>query len=174
MVVTPRKDLADRVRGLLDAGRKLGERYVHTAISGNYRLSEILAAIGRVQLTFLPGWVERRRQIAAVYTEALSDVKGMSPPTERPSCRHSFYCYTVRTRRRDALAGHLESQGVASATYYPLPIHRQPALPAAYRRAKLLQTDRACREALSLPIFPRLTEETARKVAGMVAGFLRR
>ena len=174
MVATPRKDLADRVRVLLDAGRKLGERYVHTAISGNYRLSEILAAIGRVQLTFLPGWVERRRQIAAVYTEALSDVRGTSPPVERPSCRHSFYCYTIRTRRRKALAEYLEAQGIATGHYYPLPIHRQPALPAAYRRVKLPETDKATREVLSLPIFPRLAEETARRVAGLVTGFLRR
>src|SRR3989304_5357736 len=79
MVATPRKGLADRVRVLRDAGRKLGERYIHTAISGNYRLSEILAAIGRVQLTFLSGWVERRRQLAAVYTEALSDEPGSLP-----------------------------------------------------------------------------------------------
>ena len=170
-VVTNRVDIADRVRMLTDAGRKPGDKYLHQVVAGNYRLSELHAAIGRVQLSYLPQWIDARRRVAADYTNRLSTISGVRPPVEREGCAHSYYVYTIRARRRDKLAAHLAASGIATGLYYPTPIHRQPAVPAVYRRAKLPETDRAAREVLSLPIHPRLAAEAVRQVAEAVGAF---
>ncbi len=171
MVVTNRTDLAERLRMFADAGRGPGEKYVHRVVAENFRMSEVAAAIGRVQLAHLPHWVDARRTIAKEYTERLSQVPAVSPPRERRRCVHGYYVYTIRTKLRDALAKHLGNRGIATGLYYPLPIHRQPLMPASAHRLSLPETDRAAKEVLSLPIFPSLPLETAREIAESVASF---
>jgi dTDP-4-amino-4,6-dideoxygalactose transaminase len=171
MVVTDRDELAGSVRMLTDAGRGPGDKYVHRVVAGNYRLSEIAAAVGRVQLRHLPGWVERRRAVARAYTSELSDLENVKAPVERKGCFHSYYVYTIRVGERDKLAQYLAGQGIATGQYYPTPIHRQPCVPAQYRKSDLPNTDRAAGEVLSLPIFPTLPLGKARVVAKTVAEY---
>ncbi len=171
MVVTKRADVAERVRMLVDAGRGPGDKYVHRLPAENHRLSEIAAAIGRVQLAHLPDWVEKRRRVAHAYTEALSTVSPIEPPVERPGCVHSYYVYTIRAKRRERLAAHLAERGVATGQYYPTPIHRQPCVPAVYHRAKLPETERAAREVLSLPLHPGLGPDAVQAIARTISEF---
>lgn len=171
MVVTDDAALADRARMYADAGRRPADKYVHRVVGANYRMSELSAAIGRVQLAHLPEWVRGRRRAAHAYTEALSEVQEVRTPVERPECLHSYYVYTVRARRRDRLSEHLAARGIATGLYYPTPIHRQPFMSAPVRRSRLPVTDRAAREVLSLPMSQRLAAEAIETVARAVSDF---
>lgn len=169
MVVTGDRDLAERVRVLSDAGRRSGEKYVHRFVGWNFRLSEIHSAIGRGQLRHLEEWVASRRRVARGYTDRLGKMTDLTLPTEMPWARHSFYVYSIRSRRRSELAQHLQAAGIATGVYYPTPIHRQPALKGPRRR--LPETDRASREVLALPMFPRLSDDALDSIAREVRTF---
>jgi dTDP-4-amino-4,6-dideoxygalactose transaminase len=166
MVVTDREDLADRLRLLRDHGSN--ERYHHVALGWNSRLDEIQAAILRVKLRYLPGWIERRREIARRYDAALSELP-LIRPSAREHARHVYHHYTIRTPSRDALAKALADLGVGTTTHYPLPIPGQPL----FRDLRVSENDvrrawQAAREVLSLPCFPELTDEEVETVAHAV------
>ncbi len=135
------------------------------------RLTDVAAAIGRVQLEKLPGWNEQRRANAAFLSDGLEHV--VTPPVAADAV-HVFHQYTIRVRdgRRDEVQAGLKDLGIGSAVYYPTPIHLlKPYLPgnhAANRDWDLPETMRAADEVLSLPVFPGLTEgELTRIVEGV-------
>jgi perosamine synthetase len=130
----------------------------HEVAGSNFRMSELAAAIGLVQLGRLPELNARRRANAERLSGALD---GVVLPREVPGTTHVFHQYTVRVRPgtdRDAFVDALNARGIGARVYYPTPIHRQPALVNARStaRAELPQTERASREVLSLPVHPGL------------------
>ncbi|MFQ5827554.1 MAG: DegT/DnrJ/EryC1/StrS family aminotransferase [Candidatus Methylomirabilia bacterium] len=167
MVVTDRDELAERVRLLRDHGAR--EKYHHLELGWSSRLDELQAAILRVKLDRLDGWIEARRQLAARYT-ALFEGLPLALPIERPPASHVYHLYTVRSPERDALAKGLADLGVGTAHHYPLPLSAQRlfqrvspggerAFPGAWQ---------ASREVLSLPCFPELTEREVETVGRAV------
>jgi dTDP-4-amino-4,6-dideoxygalactose transaminase len=169
-VVTNDPELHARVAMFKDAGRAPGAKYEHATVGLNLRLSELHAAIGRVMLKRLPGWVERRRALARVYQEELRGAPGLTLPAERPGTRHAWHLFVVRHARRDALLEHLRSRGIEAGVHYPIPLHQQPAL-RAFARGPLPESERAAREVLSLPVHPLLRDEDVRRVAREVRAF---
>lgn len=169
-VVTDDQDLARKVAMFKDAGRAPGAKYDHEAVGLNLRLSELLAAIGRVYLKRLPGWVERRRALAGLYAQELRGVPGLALPAERPGARHAWHLYVVRHARRDALREHLARHGIESGVHYPTPPHMQPAL-REFAKGGLPETERAAREVLSLPVHPLMSDDDVRRVARAVRAF---
>jgi perosamine synthetase len=160
MVVCRDAVTARRVRLLRNQGME--QRY-HNEVAGlNNRMTDIAAAIGRVQLRRLPQWNDARRAVAATYTERL---RGVTTPPVAPEARPVWHQYTVRAGDRDALAGRLDAAGVDCAVFYPVPVHR---LPAYGLDLDLPETERACREVLSLPIRPGLTVHEVDRVVGAV------
>ncbi|MCS5698041.1 DegT/DnrJ/EryC1/StrS family aminotransferase [Cyanobium sp. FGCU-52] len=177
--------LAQRVRELAVHG--MPRRYLHTELGYNSRLDALQAAVLNVKLPHLERWVERRRQIAARYSQGLADVAGVAlaaPGTPG----HSWNQFVVRVPHcpgarmacaggctpsadsasfglpeaccRDWLKQQLQDAGVSTIIYYPIPIHRQPAYAhLGYGPGSLPVTERLCAEVLSLPIFPELSEE---------------
>jgi dTDP-4-amino-4,6-dideoxygalactose transaminase len=94
-------------------------------------------------------------------------------PAERPYNRHVYYCYVIRTPRRDGLAAHLAEQGIDTIVHYPIPMHLQPA----YREMGLGPgtfpvAEAAAQQVLSLPMFPEITPEQQQRVAGAVRSFV--
>jgi dTDP-4-amino-4,6-dideoxygalactose transaminase len=86
--------------------------------------------------------------------------------------RHGYHLYVVRSPRRDALQQHLRAQGIATSVHYPVPVHRQPAYQhLGYAEGDFPCAERACREVLSLPLYPELTEDELRHVAAAVSAF---
>ena len=152
MVVCADEDVARRVRLLRNQGM---ERQYHNEVAGlNNRMTDIAAAIGRVQLTSLPAWNERRREVASRYSTGLGDL--VATPVTGPGVVHAFHQYTLRVTDRDALLARLEDQGIEARVFYPVPIHELPA----YRTEDHLPTTaQAIREVLSLPIRPTLTDD---------------
>jgi dTDP-4-amino-4,6-dideoxygalactose transaminase len=155
MITTADPELARKLRLLRNQGME--QRYQNEIVGANVRLTDVAAAIGRVQLGKLSGWNERRRANAAYLNARLT---GVDTPPVALGAKHVYHQYTVRVRGdRDALQAALTERGVGSAVYYPTPIHRlRPYLTDGGTAGwHLPETDRAADEVLSLPVFPSLT-----------------
>lgn len=151
MVVTAEAQLARTVRLLRSHGAE--------QLPGlNNRMTDVNAAVGRVQLTKLAGWTQRRQANAAVFDAGI--VSAVTPPVT-PGAAHVYHQYTIRSPRRDALRRRLTERGIGSRVYYPVPIHRLPPFDLAL---DLPETARAAREVLSLPVHPSLSEEDLRRI----------
>lgn len=170
MVITSDGALADRLRLLRTQGAK--PKYHHPLVGGNFRLDEIQAAVLRVKLPRLFYWSERRRQIAARYRAGLLGVAVGLPP-EDPGCVWSQFVIRIPNGRRDAVASHLKSRRIATAVYYPEPLHLQPCFAhLGYRPGHCPQAERACGEVLALPIYPELSEDAVDRVCEAIRGFV--
>jgi dTDP-4-amino-4,6-dideoxygalactose transaminase len=152
MVSTPRADVARMLRLLRNQGME--KRYENEVVGFNTRMTDLHAAIGRVQLTKLAEWTACRQANARFLDENLSGV--VVPPVADDSV-HVYHQYTVRVvdQDRDAFAAELLERGVGSGVYYPIPVHR---LPSFDLELDLPETEKAAREVLSLPVHPALSE----------------
>jgi len=174
MVVTPDADVARRIQLLRNQG--MLEKYKNELIGLNNRLSDVHAAVGRVQLAKLPGWTKARKENAAFLDQNL---RGVTVPSVAAGADHVYHQYTIRVTDeveggRDGLEARLRERGVGSGVYYPIPIHRLPSFQRADVRSRvsgeLVETERAAREVLSLPVMPTLTQgDLERIVAGVNA-----
>lgn len=160
MLVTADPQLARRARLLRNQGQ--AQRYENEIVGLNNRMTDLNAAIGRVQLSRLHGWTRRRRQIAQSYDVALV---GVRTPSVRDGASHVYHQYTIRIENgdRDEFARKLGEKGIGSGVYYPIPVHR---LPAFDLRRQLPVTEEASRQCLSLPVYPSLTDS---EVASVIA-----
>ncbi|QIO24364.1 DegT/DnrJ/EryC1/StrS family aminotransferase [Haloarcula sp. JP-L23] len=159
MVVTDDGAVADRLWQFIDHGRD-GDGN-HTTVGHNFRMTDVCAAIGRVQLEKLDEYVAARRDHAAAFDDAVEDTD-LVAPVEPDDCRHSYHQYTVRCADRDALRAHLDDYGVPSTVYYPTPIHEEPAYDDV--DASLPEAERAAEEVLSLPVHPGLSSRDVRAI----------
>jgi perosamine synthetase len=168
MVLTDDAELADRLRLLRNHGQT--SLYEHTLLGYNWRLSDILAAVGRAQLRKLPGILARKRELAARLTAGLADVDGVHPPVVRPDRDHVFMLFTTLVDDgRDELRDHLLAAGIEARIYFP-PAHRQQVF-AADGPVDLPVTDAVAARMLSLPIHARLTDDDIDHVVATIAGW---
>jgi len=129
MITTNIDEYADVLRCMRSHGER-GE-YVSFMLGHNYRMPEMEAAIGMVQLERLPNFLEKRRRNAQLLTEKLAASKRLVLPAEPEGYKHSWYLYTVRLRdgrktERDKFVDELRKHGVGAAVYYSTPIHLMP------------------------------------------------
>ena len=153
MITTSSAELERQARMLRNQGME--RRYENEVVGFNTRMTDIHAAIGRVQLKRLGAWTAKRQANAAFLSANLSGV--VTPPTAKGAV-HVFHQYTIRVvdHDRDAFAEELGKRGVGSGVYYPTPIHR---LPSFRLELDLPQTEEIARQVLSLPVYPSLTEQ---------------
>ncbi|HIL32853.1 MAG: aminotransferase DegT [Methanobacteriota archaeon] len=163
MVTTDDDDVAAVVAQLRAHGQ--GERYEHLQLGFNYRMTDIAAAIGRVQLRKLDGYNEARRANARRYSAALADC--VQVPTERRG--HVFHQYTIQSDVRDALREHLTARGIGSGIYYPTLLYE--ARPLAEFAALTPRAAALPARVLSLPVHPDLSEEDVGTVIDAVRDF---
>ena len=156
MVVTPDDQVNRKVRLLRNQGME--RRYENEIVGFNARMTDISAAIGRVQLKKLSAWTEIRWHNAALMDKGL---KGVVVPPVAAGAVHVYHQYTIRTENRDELQKRLADANVGSAVYYPIPIHRLPSFGSSL---DLPETDRAALDVLSLPVHPGLTEDEVHRV----------
>jgi dTDP-4-amino-4,6-dideoxygalactose transaminase len=160
--------LADDLRMLRNHGRK--SKYIHEVVGYNLRFNEIQAAIGRVELRNIDKLNERRRRVAARYTERLGGV--VKTPSEKEWSYAVYHMYVIRTKRRDELAKHLQSRGIGTGIHYPVANHQQPAVTKLYSDLpKLPRTEATVKEILSLPIYGELPLEDVEYVCDAILEF---
>lgn len=166
MMTTNRDDVAALARQLREHGSP--RRYVHEHVGYNSRMDALQAIVLRHKLPRLKGWTEARRKIAKAYLKGMQGLPLGLPPASMASVWHQ-YTLRVRWGQRDALKAHLESRGIASAVFYPGPMHRQrPYASSAWHSP---QADLAAREVLCLPIFPEMKAAQVKAVIQGVRSF---
>ena len=156
-IVTTNDDrLADWIRLYRNHGMR--ERHHHEILGYNFRLTEISAAIGLVQLDKLEANTGRRQAIARRYGGALADLP-LSLPAWPDGRTHAFNQYTIGAGpARDEIVAEMQDAGVMCGIYYPIPCHRQAYVMELGIEADLPNTDAAAAGSMSLPIFPSLAE----------------
>lgn len=157
MVTARDRESADRLRSLRAHGCR--KKYHSDELGMNSRLDELQAAILRVKLPHLNQWNGARRRIASLYRQALGHLDNVILPAELPGAVHVYHQFTVRVAARDHVQKALLEAGVESVVYYPLPLHLQNLYaPLGYKKGDLPKAEKAAAEALSLPMFPEMTE----------------
>jgi dTDP-4-amino-4,6-dideoxygalactose transaminase len=162
MVVSASAATDERVRLLRNQG--MARPYENEIAGFNARMTDLHAAIGRAQLRKLAGWTEQRRRNAARFDAELTGV--VTPPVA-DGAEHVYHQYTIRIAEdRDGFARALrEEHGIGTGVYYPSPVHR---LPVFGLELDLPETERAAREALSLPVHPSLSERDVDRIVSAV------
>ncbi len=176
LITTSDPQLADRIKLLRGHGSR--QRYYYDLIGTNSRLDSIQAAILRVKLRYLESWTEGRRRNANLYRQLFAD-SGLADqvklPIAREGFRHIYNQFTIRVSRRDELKAYLQSEGIPSEIYYPLPLHVQKAFAyVGYKEGNFPVSEAAGREVLSLPIYTELKRDQMEAVVMAIARFFRR
>jgi dTDP-4-amino-4,6-dideoxygalactose transaminase len=162
-VLTDSRKIADAVRLLRDGGRHNDQVARIPAL--NSRLDEMQACYLRAFLPKLEEWNRDRARLAALYDRAL---EGVTPVARRPGS--VCHLYVVRARRRDRLRKELAARGIMTGVHYPVPLHLQPAFREfGPKRGGLPVAERACREILSLPLWPYMEDRMVEEVAAATA-----
>ena len=171
MVSCATEEIARNLRLLRNQGMET--QYANEVIGYNARMTDIHAAIGRVQLTKVDAWTAQRQANAAALTAGLADVAGVTTPFVAPEAVHVYHQYTIRVdaAERDRLRDALKAEhNVGSGVYYPIPNHRLPSLAPFAPGLELPETERAAAEVLSLPVHPSLSgADIERIIAGVTA-----
>ena len=164
-VTTSRSGRAKRVAELRQYGWE--GKYCVVAKGGrNSRLDELQAAVLRAKLPFLDGWNDRRREIAAQYTNHITHPRVQTP--RQPDATNVAHLYVVRSTDRDGLRGHFKSCGIAADVHYPIPDTQQPVWEKQKTWPSLPVTELLAREILSLPCFPEMTDKEVADVTEAV------
>lgn len=165
MVITNDDDFAREVNVLRNHGSR--QRYHHSTIGYNSRLDELQAVVLRAKLPLLDGYNQGRRKNAHLYTERLKG-SPIVPPVEDGKGLHVYHQYTVLSPVRDQLHQALTAAGIASAVYYPIPLHQQDVYRDAYASCRLPVTEAVSAQVLSLPMYPELAEEQVHRVCDVL------
>jgi dTDP-4-amino-4,6-dideoxygalactose transaminase len=175
LVTTNDDAVADRLTDMRVHGMR--PKYVHHFVGGNFRLDAMQAAILRVKLPRLPGWIAKRRAGAAHYRELFARAglrSRVRVPEELPGRGHTYHQFVIRVEKRDELREHLAAQGIGAEIYYPICLHEQECFAGlGYRHGDFPEAERAAAEVLALPIFPELRADERERVVQGIAGFYR-
>ncbi len=140
------------------------KRYENEVVGFNTRMTDIHAAIGRVQLAKVEEWNKIRQQNANFLDENLS---GVVTPYVIPNAVHVYHQYTIRVsgHNRDKFAEEMTKRGVGNGVYYPIPVHQ---LPSFNLKFDLPNTTAACKEVISIPVHPSLTQSELETVVEVI------
>lgn len=174
LVVTNDERLTKKIRALRDNGRMPGSDDVD-GYGFNSRLDNLHAAILDVKLKYVPKWIERRRELANLYHQGLSDLPNLKLPPP-PKSNNRFFDvyqnYVVRSQERDELVAHLRKAGIEILVSWPKPLHKQESLGLGHFH--LPMTEKISNEVLSLPMYPELTDEQVEYVINTVHRFYKK
>jgi len=167
MVTTDSDKVAEELRSLRNHGSKV--RYHHDTVGFNSRLDEIQACVLRVKLKRIDDYNRLRRERAKQYTEWLWSVNGVTTPVEQKGYLHVYHQYTILSPKRDSIMKALSEKGIASAVYYPIPLHLQKCYKSlGYRKGEFPVTERLAEQVLSLPMYPELPPEDVDLICGTI------
>ncbi len=167
-LTTNSKKIAEKALFLRDHGQKTRKDII--CYGWNSRLDNIQAAVLNVKIKLLPAWIKRRREIAIIYNNGLSNIKGiiLPPPPSKKENYDVFQNYVLKAKKRDRLFSFLKEKGVETLIKDPIPTHFHKGLNLNF---KLPYTELLAKEVISLPMYPELTNEEVNYVADCVKEF---
>jgi dTDP-4-amino-4,6-dideoxygalactose transaminase len=198
LITVKDSELAEKVDVLRLHGAK--PKYHHKYVGINSRLDTIQAAILQVKLKYLENWSSKRQEIAKIYNDEfkksgmVSEFTGCAGNCSNSSCslendkiviptevtgssshkgRHIYHQYTIRVKNRDGLAKHLKDKGIGNSIYYPVPLHIQECFSdLGYKEDDCPKAVCASNQAISLPIYPELTQHQIKEVVENIENYL--
>jgi perosamine synthetase len=161
MITTGDAEYAAKIRRFINHGQS--EKYLHTTLGYNYRMTDIGAAIGVVQLKKLDA-ANARRQHNAGYFDRHLKAAGLVLPARREDCAHVYHQYVVKVTRecalpREDLMQALKTKGIGTAVHYPIPIHLQPVYQSIADNVACPVSCELAQQVMSLPVHPLVTDE---------------
>jgi len=168
MVVTNEDEIAEKCRLLRDHGQT--SKYEHVIVGYNYRMTDVTAAIGSVQLRKLDEWVRRRRENAQALTRAIEGISGLIPPVEGEHMFHSYYQYIVRVEpsfplKRDEIVKTLNERGIGCRPSYPKTLYEQKALKDLKIGGKCPVAEEVVGRLFELPVHPAVSASDITQIA---------
>lgn len=171
MVTTDDEHLAARLRKIIDHGQ--GIKYRHDLIGFNFRMTNIEAAIGSVQLGKLDAMNAQRRKNASYLLQHLK-VRGLVRPYCIPRSKHVYHQFVVRLNddlgmARDEFMGALAERGIQTAIHYPIPLHRQPVFMQAENGVNCPVSETCAGSVLSLPVHPAISRDDCQHICTRIS-----
>lgn len=174
-IFTQNDELAMRIRMIANHGQSV--QYHHDEIGVNSRLDTIQAAILRVKLRHLDEYCTARMQVADYYDKAFANCPRLKIPSREEGSTHVFHQYTLVLNgvSRTALREHLDSKGIPSMIYYPIPLHMQKAYTdPRYKHGDFPVTESLCAHVISLPMHTEMSQEDLAYITSSVLEFVNR
>jgi perosamine synthetase len=175
MITTDDEKMAEKLKLLRNHGQH--PKDVHSIIGYTARLNTVNAAIGRVQLKYLPKWVEARRTIAKKYIEKLSDVEEIVlPPGDTEVKKPSYHLFEIKTKRRNELLKFLSENKIICLIHYPTPIPYQPIYKKmfGYKEGSFPKSEELSAQSMDLPMFPDLKDDQIEYISEKIHEFFNR
>jgi perosamine synthetase len=175
VITTDSAEVAETLRLIRTHGEKA--KYASLMLGYNYRMSEIQAAIGLVQLEKLPAFVAKRRENAKRLTRLLAKKDRLQLSEETKDRQHSWYLYTVRLKNaaeneRNKIVEELRQKDIGAEVYYANPVHLMPYYRERFGGRRLPETEKAAKQVFSLPIHPGVTEAQVDYIGKMLLNLL--
>ena len=152
-IFTQDSTLAEKIKMISNHGQRI--KYHHDIIGVNSRLDTLQAGILNVKLKYLDDYKNRRNEVASFYDRELSSLAFLEVPFRSANTTHVFHQYTVKTKGidRDQFKAYLESKGIPTMIYYPVPLHLQKAYSKLeYPAGSFMITEQLSKTVISLPI----------------------
>lgn len=165
MVTTQSDEMAEKLRMLRNHGSKV--RYYHDIVGYNSRLDELQAVVLRAKMPFIDRYNQERRRVAHRYSAGLADLN-VQTPLEDGVGLHVYHQYTLLSDERAAIQKALTDQQIASAIYYPVPLHQQKVFASISAGAHFPVTESVAERCLSLPIYPELSNDAVDEVCAVI------
>ncbi|MDP2669413.1 MAG: DegT/DnrJ/EryC1/StrS family aminotransferase [bacterium] len=174
MLVTDNDEYAERARMFRHHGQSQKIRYQYFDMGYNYRMTDIVAAIGLAQMKKLDDFNRKRIDNAVLLTEGLKGIPGIITPVVQAGYKHVFHQYTVRVTekfkmKREELLAHLADKGIGSAVFYPKPLHLFDHIKKLQKARVLFPfAEKITQEVLSLPVHPLVSEKDISYIIGTI------
>ncbi|SCY54759.1 dTDP-4-amino-4,6-dideoxygalactose transaminase [Thiohalorhabdus denitrificans] len=166
LITTNDEAVADRLLRLRNHGSS--RPYYHDELGFNSRLDELQAVVLRAKLKRIRAYNEGRRRVAMAYRRHLADAP-VTLPAEVEEGAHVYHQFVLQAANRDEIKAALQAADIASAVYYAVPLHRQPAFAEAAGGASCPVAEELAERVLALPMFPELAKEDVERIAAVVA-----
>jgi UDP-2-acetamido-2-deoxy-ribo-hexuluronate aminotransferase len=169
---TDSPELAERMRMIASHGQK--RKYIHDAIGVNSRLDTLQAALLRVKLRYLDGYIEARKKVAETYDKAFTNHPNLQIPKRVHQSTHVFHQYTLRLKgiEREFFSKYLAEKGVPTMVYYPVPVHLQEAYKfLGYKKGDFPIAEALCQEVISLPMHTEMEDDQQAHIIKSINSF---
>ncbi len=170
MLTTTVSSISQRMQSFVNHGRD--ETLESFEVGSNLRMSEVSAAIGRVQLKHLPSWVKKRNEIASVYSTSFKELRGLTPPKTRPNTTHAWHQYCLIVEKPLEFKAYLEQHDIDARIYYSKPCHHQKVFQNHHQYQQPLRwTDELGPKLVAIPVHHQLSDDDVKRVVEVVTAF---